>query len=126
MNINLGVLTVLLAFHWIGDFLLQTRWQAENKSKRLLPLILHCCSYCIAICLFGAAVFSFMPHEAWPQLALIFGVISAFLHGCVDFVTSRMTSKAYQEGNMHKFFYIIGLDQFIHFICLSWLYWFTV
>lgn len=39
----------LLVGHLIGDFLLQTRWMADNKANRLLPLVIHSLVYTAAV-----------------------------------------------------------------------------
>src|SRR4029077_195261 len=38
-------LVALLATHWVGDFVLQTNFQASNKNKRLDALSLHVATY---------------------------------------------------------------------------------
>ena len=47
-------LVALLATHWVGDFVLQTNFQASNKNKRLDALSLHVATYTAT--LFVAAV----------------------------------------------------------------------
>lgn len=41
--------TLLLFGHLIGDFLLQTRWMADNKQKRMLPLVVHSLVYTLSV-----------------------------------------------------------------------------
>lgn len=41
----------LLVGHLIGDYLLQTRWMAENKAKKWLPLLVHSFVYTLSIAL---------------------------------------------------------------------------
>jgi hypothetical protein len=50
-------LVALLATHWVGDFVLQTNFQASNKSKSLDALSLHVATYTVT--LFVAAIISF-------------------------------------------------------------------
>jgi hypothetical protein len=45
----------LLSVHWLGDFVLQTRWQSQNKSKRVDALLRHIAIY-TAILLAGSLV----------------------------------------------------------------------
>lgn len=101
----------IMLIHWIADFLCQTRWMAENKSKNLLALSAHVGIYMIV---FGAA--------CMPMLGLIpgilFALINGVLHFVVDFCTSRVTTYFYQKQNMHAFFATVGFDQYLHFICL--------
>ena len=35
--------------HLAGDFLLQTRWMAENKNRNILPLLMHGIVYTLAV-----------------------------------------------------------------------------
>ena len=43
----------MLVGHLVGDFLLQTRWMAEGKTVRLLPLAVHSLTYTTAVGLFS-------------------------------------------------------------------------
>ncbi|QFF97784.1 DUF3307 domain-containing protein [Psychrobacillus glaciei] len=45
----MGVFSYLLIGHLIGDYLLQTNWMARNKSKKWLPLLVHCIVYTVII-----------------------------------------------------------------------------
>lgn len=54
--------------HFVGDFLLQTRWMAENKSRNILPLVMHGMAYTLAV-----TVCSFMCGGLkWYYMVLIF------------------------------------------------------
>ncbi len=89
--------------HYIADFILQTRWMGENKSKKLLALISHIGVYtAVLVLLFG----------------LKFGLINGIIHFVVDFFTSKASSYAYKKQNMEMFWAIIGLDQLIHVLTL--------
>lgn len=44
---------MLLLGHLIGDFLLQTRWMADNKDKKWIPLLTHVIVYTAVVSLFG-------------------------------------------------------------------------
>lgn len=82
----------LLATHWVGDFVLQTNCQATNKSKRLDALSLHVATYTVAaIILFGITA------------AVIFAAINGALHFVTDYITSRASSKLWEEQNWHRF-----------------------
>ena len=58
----------LLVGHLIGDFLVQTRWMADNKAKYLLPLIVHSAVYTAAVALAALQAGGLSP----AALALIF------------------------------------------------------
>jgi len=90
-------------FHFIGDFLLQTDKMALNKSKSNKWLGIHVLCYSTPFLWFG-----------WK-----FAVINGLAHFLTDWVTSRLSSKAWAAQKRGLFFKIIGLDQAIHLTCLT-------
>jgi hypothetical protein len=112
-------LVALLAAHWLGDFVLQTDFQASNKSKRLDALALHVATYTVT--LFVAAVILF-----GVMTAVIFAVINGALHFVTDYITSRASSRLWEEQNWHAFFVVIGFDQLIHQATLASTLWIMV
>lgn len=54
--------------HLIGDYLFQTKWMAENKASKFLPLMTHSLIYTFFVAL------STLPAGgiSWPGLILIF------------------------------------------------------
>lgn len=48
-NLNCNLLLYLFVGHILGDFLLQTSWQAENKSKNWSALLIHSLIYSMAV-----------------------------------------------------------------------------
>jgi hypothetical protein len=86
-------LLVLLAGHFVSDFLLQSDWMAINKSKSWYALGLHATVYCWGLLPFllvaapaGTWVFKF-------NWALIFMLVTFVCHFVTDAITSRITSK---------------------------------
>jgi hypothetical protein len=51
----------LLLGHLVGDFLLQTRWMAENKTALWYPLAVHSTVYTAAVALFSLAAGGLSP-----------------------------------------------------------------
>lgn len=100
--IEIQIVLTLILLHFIADFLLQTDKMAVNKSKSIKWLSIHAGVYSIPFIIIS------------PLYALINGMI----HWCVDFVTSRITSKLWEAKQVHWFFVVIGLDQTIHFFTL--------
>lgn len=92
----------MLAIHFVADFLLQSDWMAQNKSKRNLPLLVHVLVYGACFLYFG----------------FLFALLTAALHFVVDFGTSRASSALWKRGKVHYFFVVIGADQLIHYFCL--------
>lgn len=82
-----SVLAAFLVAHMVGDYLLQTDWQARNKRGGLGPdplarraLVTHVTSYTLA----------FLPALVWigtelePVWAVIAGVLVFLPHGLID------------------------------------------
>jgi len=98
------ILSSVFALHFVGDFVMQTRTMAENKSTSIKWLSSHVAVYSMFL----------LPFGVW------FALLNGILHFATDYVTSRLTSKAWKEKKTHKFFTIIGVDQLIHSLCLVW------
>ena len=98
----------LLAAHWVGDFVLQTHWQASNKSHDNAALARHVATY--TACLGVASVLLFGPTwmTAW------FVVSNGAFHFGTDYGTSKETAKLYARKDWHNFFVVVGFDQLIH------------
>lgn len=110
---------MLLAMHWVADFVLQTHWQASNKSKNIEALARHVGIYTFV--LFIATVAIFLPLDTIEarRWAILFVGINGVLHFCTDYFTSRWTSRLYAKQDWHNFFVIVGLDQLIHQMTLA-------
>lgn len=103
----------LLAAHWLGDFVIQTHWQATNKSKNVVALLKHIGTYTLV---FAAASYLLL----WGDLGIplqtitIFIAVNALAHFVTDYFTSKMTAKLWAEQRPHDFFVAVGFDQFLH------------
>lgn len=100
---------ILLVVHWIADFVLQTHWQASNKSKNNEALLRHVGVYTLALASYTAIVVT-----PWFVTGVYFISLNGILHFITDYITSRMSSKLYVKQDWHNFFVVIGLDQLIH------------
>lgn len=132
ITILIQVLIVIL-FHWIADFLLQTQDMAIQKSKSNYWLTQHIKAYMYGM-LPVTFVLIFLGHATLLG-ALAWWIINGILHWCTDYATSRWTSKLYAEQkfytpnkyvkffNFPAFFSVIGLDQVIHYTCLFTTYY---
>ncbi|MFI5422787.1 MAG: DUF3307 domain-containing protein [Nitrososphaerales archaeon] len=101
------VFLTILATHWFADFVCQTDWQAQNKSKSLVALGRHVGVYTLiltAVCLVAFRI----------QGVVEYALLNGALHFATDFCTSRISSKLYAKGDVHNFFVVVGLDQLIH------------
>lgn len=92
-----------LVVHFVADFILQSNWMAQNKSKRWDALALHCLVY--AVC--------------WLWLGVTFAAVTGVLHFLTDAVTSRINSRLWAEKRVHGFFVGIGADQVVHYATLA-------
>ena len=122
--ISLTVILVIMLTHFIGDFLLQSSWMAQNKSQSNWPLFVHCLVYTMVFIPFAVVVIP-ASSVAW------FLIFTLLLHMYIDFNTSRITSRLSAEGKYGSnyipnfgMFSIIGLDQFLHYLSLIGTYYF--
>jgi hypothetical protein len=103
----------IIAMHWIADFVLQTNWQAKNKSKNNLALLLHVTTYMVCLSVCG---FIFLPLDALTIKLWV--LANGAAHFSVDYVTSRINTYLWNKGRVHDFFVMVGFDQVIHYACL--------
>lgn len=112
--ISFMILTYLIVSHFLGDFILQTDQMAKNKSKHNNWLTAHTLYYTLP--LFPLAGYIMVVDMSMMGFAFIF--VNALFHFGTDYVSSRMSSKAWADGDVHHFFVIVGADQAIHMITL--------
>jgi hypothetical protein len=105
-----------LAAHAIADFKVQTSWQASNKSKSNEALLRHIATYAATIFLFLIPLCLILETSLRSLVGYV--LINSFLHFCTDYVSSRISSKMYAEGDDRGFWFVIGLDQLAHQIPL--------
>ena len=108
----------LLAVHWFADFVLQTHWQAQNKSKNLNALARHVGVYSAALLIAIPWIF---PGDLRDHVSrwLAFTVLNGILHFGTDFLTSRASAIFSKNGDWHNFFVVVGFDQLIHQLTLA-------
>lgn len=99
----------LLAVHQVADFVLQTHWQASNKSKDNEALLKHVGTYTFVLFLVVPFIF---PHDAYSAWFL-FVIANSILHFMTDYITSRASSRLFGK-DWHNFFVVVGFDQLIH------------
>jgi hypothetical protein len=113
----LAAYLTLLVMHWIADFVLQTHWQASNKSKNNVALSRHVLVYTTCLGAVSALLFGLGP--VW----LLFVVGNGLLHFGTDYCTSRWSSRLYAKQDWHNFFVVIGFDQLTHQLTLAATMW---
>ena len=141
-GVGVDIIYVLLVAHFVGDFICQSDWMAQNKSKRWDALALHVLVYAGVLGLF----LLWTPTDA--ELLLI--AVNAAAHFMQDAITSRINARLWfingvrvrdkfkdvelSEGarledaaasyevvyndNRHWFFVGIGADQLLHYVTL--------
>ena len=95
-------------YHFIADFLCQTRQIANNKSKSVYWLTMHVLTYTTVVTL-GWTIFTLDP-----IVLLQVWLVTFSTHWLTDFITSKGTTYFYLKNNMFGFFGVVGFDQFIH------------
>ena len=112
---SLIVIFSIIFIHWFADFVLQTHWQATNKSKNNKALTMHVLSYSTVWFLI-ANVYSIITGN-YLVLAL-FPPITFVSHWITDYFTSRLNSILWAKGDVHNFFVSVGFDQVLHYLQL--------
>ena len=126
--IPIFILLFYLLLHWYADFVVQTDKQAKGKSSNNWQLLAHTSSYSliITICTYILYWTNSFGAQYW-YIPLIFGIIQFVTHTVIDYITSRINKKLWEDGYVHEFFVMIGFDQFIHygilFVSLSLLFY---
>ena len=116
------VLSWLLAGHMLGDFIFQTNWMAERKTKEYSPLFIHCAIYACSIWFSSLPVphpveidsFRLIPWGLSP-LSVLFVFIS---HAVID----RRKITIWWCRNVtrsDKMWLLIMTDQSLHVIILA-------
>lgn len=101
---------VILA-HFIGDFLAQNNYTSAKKGSDLKAMAFHVGLYFLGLC--------FLMLISPSAFVLLYCVINAVLHYFVDSVTAPISLGLFQKEDKRKFFLMLGLDQTIHYLCLS-------
>lgn len=104
----------ILLIHWFADFVIQTHWQATNKSKNNTALTMHVLSYS-ATWFIISSTYSVLTSN---PLMMLFPVVTFICHWVTDYYTSRLNSKLYAKGDIHNFFVSVGFDQVLHYVQL--------
>jgi hypothetical protein len=100
--INIVLVIWLLFAHWVADFVCQSNYIAQQKSKDVQALWIHCFVYGLVM---GVLSWNFL-----------FGCLMILFHYPVDYVTSRINADLWQQKRVHGFFVSVGFDQFLHYV----------
>ncbi len=109
------ILLTIFSVHFLADFVFQSSKMATGKSKSIKWLSIHVGVYGL-VSLISAFIIGFELKDI--SVGLVWWGINVGLHFIVDFFTSKLTSKFWEQKNMRLFFVMIGFDQLLHNVCL--------
>ena len=136
------IILMLLAFHFVGDFLLQSHYMSVNKSKNnrvlIAPVLVYTTTMLFGIVFLAAAI----SDIHMLMYAAVFAGWLFISHFITDYYTSRWTSSLWRKSqeaakgmvvfnedeademyrmaeleknnHIHNFFCVIGFDQLLH------------
>lgn len=113
--IDIKIVLGILLIHWVADFLCQTDYMAQNKSRTMNALLLHTVVY--------TAVWIAPTVMIIGQNAGWFLLVTLIAHTVQDYITSRINSKLWADKKVHWFFVSIGFDQLLHYTQLIGTYY---
>lgn len=113
-------IAVLLAKHWVADFLLQTVWQVRNKGRYGHPGgLLHSAIHIVCT----LPVFVVLPPATVGYGAAILAGEYLF-HYHVDWTKEQLNRSLGLKPDMSGFWYLLGLDQLVHgltYVAIVWM-----
>lgn len=117
------LISYILVLHFIADFVFQSNYVAQNKSKSNKVLLHHVGYYfnIFFIGLLSYIMLFFSQNNKYFYLLddiLIFIVVNVALHFITDYFTSRISSYFWNKPDIHQFFVTIGADQLVHQLSL--------
>lgn len=126
MNISVPLIIVILIIHYIGDWIAQTREQAEKKSSSNWFLATHVLSYGVFLWTAMSLIYCCFPSltgKIHPFCLVNFIYVNMILHCITDYFTSRINARNWKKENKKMFWNGIGADQLIHQITLILTAW---
>lgn len=116
---NVIIIYLMLLLHWLADFVFQTKYQQQNKSKSFKALLAHTATYTLILYvpLQILQEIGFFGAQYW-YASLLFALIQFVSHTVIDAVTSRINAILWNNKQTHDFFVSVGFDQFLHLIIL--------
>ena len=108
----------LLTVHFIADFVLQSDWMAQNKSKSNEALGLHVLAYTAALSV-GSFPLVFILGLRPGPIFVSWVFLNGAAHFATDYVTSRINARLWAAKQVHNFFVGVGADQLIHALTLG-------
>ena len=122
--ISIKEISLIIAAHFIADFIFQTDKMALNKSSSIKWLLAHILSYTFSILIYLGIVFKIGIVQKSLEFAAYFALFNGATHFIIDFITSRIMKTLWLQEKRHDFFVMLGVDQALHMFILmaSWIY----
>lgn len=111
----------ILFIHGIADYVLQTDWEALNKSKNNQALVSHTLKYSTV---WFILCHIFIQLGYLNPLFYLFAPITFVIHTITDYFTSRINSKLWAQNKRHHFFIALEIDQLLHYVQLFLTYYY--
>lgn len=114
------IVVLVLALHWLYDFVDQPENIARNKSTSVSALTAHVTNYTLGVTfVLLLYIFTSKSFNSFYDLYLVFcfGIITFLMHFITDFITSKQSSRCYANQRFYgwnSFWFWIGLDQLLH------------
>jgi len=112
---ELTIFEALLITHFIVDWIFQSKWEAENKSKEWLPLFFHCTVYTVG---FLPVFLIYGINLTWLILLFVSHVI--FDRRKFEICLLKNIKKTTKENTLEPLWtmLLITIDQILHIIIL--------
>lgn len=113
---TLSLFETFFITHLVMDWIFQTEWEAMEKSKKWLPLIVHCSVYTLG----------FVPAFLLYKVSLLLLFLIFISHVILDqrkletLIVERI--KTFRKSKVPEFFWwilLIGIDQTLHLLILA-------
>jgi hypothetical protein len=116
---------IIIAVHYIADFVFQAEEWATNKSTSNKALLNHVATY-TTFWVFGSLILFgiYSPGhtvEWYVAHSMIFAAITFVVHFATDYITSRIVKRRFESKHFGSpipnfgAFSIIGFDQVLHY-----------
>jgi hypothetical protein len=106
---------VILFLYWIGEFVVQTRWQAENKTTNKAALFAHSINYTAVFCI--PVLIYYFTSEMRPEVTFILPA-SFITHLGISHLSTKMSEEMAKEDKIYSInsaYCYAGLG---HIICI--------
>jgi Protein of unknown function (DUF3307) len=117
--VTADVFLILLVSHLLGDWVLQSDWQATNKPQRWAALTAHVASYHLSM---GLLLLIPILRDGWPAWkGLVILTVSAGTHALVDrrWPVRALLRATASPGFATVEWGVIAVDQAVHLCILA-------